>query len=60
MATILNFKPRQASERRVRPSGAQGELILFPGVRYERQVPVKASAERGGGKGVLDRAKPQF
>lgn len=42
MATIFNFKPAAQSVRssQSRPSDGMCEIILFPGVRYERWADV--------------------
>jgi hypothetical protein len=39
MATILSFHPRRPSGPASLPPGHEAQLIVFPGVRYERREP---------------------
>lgn len=59
MAMILEFPEMQVPVRRraERPSKAAGEVVLFPGVRYERRDEI--SAEHGTAREavVRDRLK---
>jgi hypothetical protein len=47
MADILDFR-RSAGRSSRRPSGTSAEIVLFPGVRYERweTAPSQAAAEK--------------
>lgn len=48
MASILEYRPAARDDGSRRNDGAPCEIILFPGVRYERweAAPVKAKARR--------------
>jgi len=38
MGHILSFEPRNAATRRKEPvAGATASIVIFPGIRYERQ-----------------------
>ena len=40
MGSVLLFRPRSAAVRRKRlPAGASASIVIFPGVRYERENP---------------------
>lgn len=50
MATILEFRylPRSGAASHSRTSSLTGEIVFFPGVRYERHAePDDAKAKRG-------------
>jgi hypothetical protein len=47
MGSVLLFRPRAARVRRKPlPAGTAAAIVIFPGVRYEREAP---AGSRGGG-----------
>ena len=59
MATIVNFKPADSSSHRetVRRESSACEIILFPGVRYERWAETHAETPKTTTSGKKPRAK---
>ena len=55
MGSVLAFQPRDAANIRKPPvSGATASIVIFPGIRYERQ----GNAPQGGGvKGEAKKGK---
>lgn len=47
MATILEFRRPEAEDARkeTQPSGALGEIVIFPGVRIERHEPAPSPVQ---------------
>jgi hypothetical protein len=51
MATIIEFRTRSQLQERLAASGSRGEsadVVLFPGVRYEREEPAKEAPRSRG------------
>jgi len=45
MGSVLLFRPRSAAVRRERlPAGTSASIVIFPGVRYERENPAAPCA----------------
>jgi len=61
MSNVLAFRPASAGgPAAARPASAAAEIILFPGVRYERmteEADTGPEPRRGGGQETRRRAK---
>ncbi len=56
MATILEFRRHQEDDRRkaVQRSPSSAEIIIFPGIRYERWEEPRVASERKVGNVARD------
>lgn len=53
MQNVVVMKASEPVRRRIRPAGHTAEIVIFPGVRYERQ-PEAARAAGGSRRDHLD------
>ena len=45
MQNVVVMKAAEPARRRIRPAGHTAEIVIFPGVRYERHAePARAAA----------------
>lgn len=55
MAQILNFRRKPETEvRKKKTSGQSAEIVIFPGVRYERKKP-SGRIQLGGNRPASER-----
>lgn len=61
MSNVLAFRPASAGvPASIRPASSAAEIVIFPGVRYERRVDAADTGpepQRGGGQETRRRSK---
>ena len=60
MGSVLEFAPRDAATtRKPLAAGDTASIVIFPGIRYERQEPGAAACEGAVNRAETQRDKPR-